>query len=113
MPSLLSLKELPGDYLSLKPLISCLISGGISKSSGVDAGAAGGSVGVGKGANSTTPSSWTVWRGEMWHWGVVPHRPHIRVVIIGGNGKHPLAFVRRGYGRNASYSQWDCNDGKG
>jgi len=52
----------PGDSLSLKPLISCLMGGGISMSSGVGVGAAGAGVGVGvgRGTDSTTPSSWTV-----------------------------------------------------
>ena len=40
-------------------------------------------------------------------------KPYIRVIILGGNGEHPLAFVKRGYGGSASYSQWDCSDGKG
>jgi len=80
MPSLLSLKELPGDDLSLKPLISCLIGGGISKSSGADVGAAGGGVGVGKGADSTTPSSWTVWRGgDVALGGLSLIDPHVEV----------------------------------
>jgi len=54
----------PGDNLSLKPLISCLMGGRISMSSGVGVGAAGAGVGVGvgvgRGTDSTTPSSWTI-----------------------------------------------------
>jgi len=57
-------KDSPGDNLSLKPLISCMIGGGIAISSGAIVGAVGVGVGVGigsgKGIDSTTPSSWTV-----------------------------------------------------
>jgi len=55
-------EDSPGDNLSLKPLISCMMGEGIAISSGAGVGAAGVGVGVGvgKGTNSTTPSSWTV-----------------------------------------------------
>ena len=63
-----TLEDSPGDSLSLKPLISCMMGGGIAISSRVGVGAAGVGVGVGigvgvgagKGTDSTTPSSWTV-----------------------------------------------------
>jgi len=81
----------PGDVLSLKPLINCMMGGGIAMSPGMVAGAVsvgvvvdvgigvgvvvdvgigvgvfvdgGGGVGIGagKGMDSTTPSSWTDW----------------------------------------------------
>jgi len=66
-------EDSPGDNLSLKPLISCMMGGGIAISSRVVVGAVGVvvvvdvGVGVGiatgKGIDSTTPSYWTVWRG--------------------------------------------------
>jgi len=62
-------EDSPGDSLSLKPLISCTMGGGITISSGVVVGAVGVGVvvdigiGTGKGIDSTTPSSWTIWRG--------------------------------------------------
>jgi len=56
-------EDSPGDSLPLKPLISYMMGGGIAISSGAVVGAAGGGVGIGKGADSTTPSSWTVWCG--------------------------------------------------
>jgi len=63
----------PGDVLSLKPLINCMMGGGIVVSLGMVAGAVGvgiivdggGGVGIGagKGMDSTTLSSWTDWHG--------------------------------------------------
>jgi len=66
-------EDSPGDNLSLKPLISCMMGGGIAISPGVVVGAVGVGIvvdvgvgvgiGTGRGIDSTTPSSWTVWRG--------------------------------------------------
>ena len=63
----------PGDILSLKPLISCMMGGGIAISTGVVVGAVGVGIvvdvgvgvgiGTGRGIDSTTPSSWTVGHG--------------------------------------------------
>jgi len=60
-------EDSPDDSLSLKPLISCMMGGGIDISSGAVVGVAGVGVGmgvdvgvgvgVGKGTDSTTPSS--------------------------------------------------------
>jgi len=61
-----TLEDSPSDSLSLKPLISCMMGGGIAISPGAGVGVAGAGVGVGvgvgvgKGTDSTTPSSWTV-----------------------------------------------------
>ena len=94
-------------------------------------------IGAGKDMDSTTPSSWTDGHGgdvalgglsltdppcggvgeREWTTQLVllsfVGRPHIRVVVIRRNSKHPLAFVKRGSGRYASCSQRDCNNGRG
>jgi len=66
-------KGSPGDTLSLKPLISCMMGGGVVISPGVVIGAVGvgvvvdvgvgAGIGTDEGIYSTTPSSWTVWHG--------------------------------------------------